>query len=159
MRKVIIFLLIILAPFLGCGDSSMDSLDPVIYLSYNYSTLELELIANVNGYRSSLDLPLLELHPFISHMAQGHNDDMISLGMASHDGFSLRVEILRGELNVISIGENVAYGYGTSMGILNAWIASEGHHRVLVRDSYTHHGLSIRANLDGRYYVTHIFIK
>jgi len=83
---------------------------------------------------------------------------MITTNTVSHDNFSSRKANLEQVVGAVRVGENVAYGFSTPQATLNAWIASEGH-RVNLLGNYTHYGLSIRENADGRKYYTNIFVK
>ena len=55
--------------------------------------------------------------------------------------------------------KNVAYGFNSSVGVVNAWLNSEGHRVIIENDNYTHFGISIEKNSEGRNYFTQMFIK
>jgi uncharacterized protein YkwD len=44
----------------------------------------------------------------------------------------------------LAAAENIAYGYTTAAGVLEAWLNSEGHRRNLENCRYTHHGVGLR---------------
>ena len=57
-----------------------------------------------------------------------------------------------------AVAENVGYGYRTSKAVVNAWLKSKGH-RENVEGEYSHVGISVRQDEDGKNYFTNIFIK
>ena len=56
------------------------------------------------------------------------------------------------------VSENVAYGYSSAQGVVNAWMNSQGHRENLEGD-YTDFDISAEQNNEGRWYFTNIFIK
>ena len=62
------------------------------------------------------------------------------------------------ELFSSTVRENVAYGYATASGVVNAWLNSEGHREVIEGD-FTHFDISAEKDENGRWYYTNIFIK
>jgi uncharacterized protein YkwD len=125
---------------------------------YVYNTEENTLISLINTYRIGQGLPELIAVDFISKQAEGHNDYMISQGVLSHDFFKNRYDAIVEALVARTVSENVAFNYRTPQAALNAWIASEEHQSNLVGD-YTHFGLSIRLDAEGKRYYTNIFMK
>ena len=125
---------------------------------YSHNTTELELLDLVNAYRVENGLNALQIIQHVSYKSEEHNNYMIATNTVSHDNFSSRKANLEQVIGAVRVGENVAYGFSTPQATLNAWIASEGH-RVNLLGNYTHYGLSIRENADGRKYYTNIFVK
>jgi uncharacterized protein YkwD len=126
--------------------------------NYKHSSDELDLLDDINTYRVSEGLNPLQIIEHISFKSNEHNQYMISVRNVSHDGFSERKTNLQVVLGAARVGENVAYGYSSSSSTINAWIKSESHHANLV-GNYTHFGISIKTDSDGKKYYTNMFIK
>lgn len=126
--------------------------------NYSHSVVELELLDEINTYRVSQGLNPLQIIEHISFKSSEHNEYMISVKNVSHNGFNERIANLKLVLGAARVGENVAYGYSTAISTINAWIKSESHHANLVGD-YTHFGVSIKKDADGKKYYTNMFIK
>ncbi len=125
----------------------------------SYSKIELEILELVNGHRS--DIGLLALNPLnvVSSVADTHTNYMIEAGQVSHDNFSQRSQALMNNANAKSVAENVAYGYSSAQGVLNGWLNSESHKKIIEDPNFTHFGISTDSNSEGRNYFTHIFIR
>jgi len=124
-----------------------------------YSTIELEILGLVNSHRESLGLKTLEDLDVISSVALSHTSYMAEIDKVNHDHFSERQENLILKADAISVGENVAYGYNSSKGVVEAWLKSDSHRAIIENENYTHFGISTEKNSDGRNYFTQIFIK
>ena len=125
---------------------------------YYHSSIELELLDNVNTYRVSIGLNPLEVIEHISFISSEHNDYMIATKTVTHEGFEGRKNNLKKVLGAYRVGENIAYGYSTSNATINAWVNSESHKANLEGD-YTHFGASIKTDDQGKKYYTNMFIK
>jgi uncharacterized protein YkwD len=163
MMKNVINLFALLFPILlltSCSSDaeSVESTAVETAKSYTHNATELELLDLVNAYRVENGLNALQIIQHISYKSEEHNNYMITTNTVSHDNFSSRKANLEQVVGAVRVGENVAYGFSTPQATLNAWIASEGH-RVNLLGNYTHYGLSIRENADGRKYYTNIFVK
>lgn len=163
MMKNVINLFALLLPILvltSCSSDaeSVESTAVETAKTYTHNTTELELLDLVNAYRVENGLNALQIIQHISYKSEEHNNYMIGTNTVSHDNFSSRKANLEQVVGAVRVGENVAYGFSTPQATLNAWIASEGH-RVNLLGNYTHFGLSIRENADGRKYYTNIFVK
>jgi len=124
-----------------------------------YSAMESEIVSLVNAHRTSLGLSALSTLNIVSGVADGHTDYMIEVGALSHDNFAERAQILMEQAGAKTVGENVGYGYSTAEGVVNAWIASDGHRKIMENPDYTHFGISTDSNTENRNYFTNIFIK
>lgn len=125
----------------------------------SYSDLETDILDLVNKHREKLNLANLSRLNIISSVADGHTDYMISTGKVNHDNFAERAQALTENANAKSVGENIAYGYGTAQGVVNGWLNSPEHKKIIEDPDYTHFGISTDADSDGRNYFTHIFIE
>lgn len=159
------FMLIFCALFLtSCSKDSLGeevaSYDQVATkkVEYNYNAIEVEILDELNLYRSALGLNELKPLANLSVESEGHNEYMIGEGIVSHDNFSIRASILMQEVGAKKVAENVGYGYRTSEAVVNAWLKSKGH-RENVEGDFTHFGISVRQDAEGKNYFTNIFIK
>jgi uncharacterized protein YkwD len=124
-----------------------------------YNTIELEVLDLVNTYRASKSLPSLQKMDIISSVAKSHSDYMVETGLVNHDNFPLRNKELINKANASSVGENVAYGFNSAEGVVNAWLKSDAHRSIIEREDFTHFGVSVETNKEGKKYFTHMFIK
>jgi len=126
--------------------------------SYEYSDFEIKILEDLNLYRKALGLEELKAIAQGSLESEDHNYYMINAGTVSHDNFSDRASYLMNVVGASRVGENVGYGYRTSEAMINAWLKSRGHKENIEGD-YTHFGISVRQDENGKNYVTNIFIK
>jgi len=124
-----------------------------------YSALEIEILNLVNGHRETLGLKTLTRLNIISGVADGHTDYMVKKGVVNHDNFNFRTETLTNKAGATSVGENVAFGFSSAQGVLNGWLNSEEHKKIIENENYTHFGISTESNSEGRNYFTQIFIS
>jgi uncharacterized protein YkwD len=124
-----------------------------------YSKMELEILDLINEHRQSLSMQTLDELDIISSVALSHSAYMVEVDEVNHDGFPQRQENLVEKANATSVGENVAYGFQSAAGVVNAWLNSADHKAIIENESYTHFGISIEQNSEGRNYFTQIFIK
>lgn len=127
-------------------------------LIYKHNPSELETMTLINEYRASIGLVTLKINNYISHKSEEHNTYMINNKMASHNGFTSRSEDLISTLGAKKVGENVGYNYSTPQAVVKAWLNSPKHKENLDGD-YTHFGISIKQNPEGKNYYTNIFAK
>ena len=125
----------------------------------SYSEIETEILNLVNEHRKSIGLSNLSLLNIISGVADGHTNYMIEEGVVSHDNFNQRTESLIKNANAQSVAENVAYGYSSAQSVLNGWLNSDSHRKIIESETYTHFGISTESNDENRNYFTQIFIK
>ncbi|MBT8296623.1 MAG: CAP domain-containing protein [Gramella sp.] len=125
---------------------------------YNYTAIEAEILEEVNIYRKVQGLNELKAMAELSVESEGHNKHMINEGEVSHDNFSLRASTLMNRVGAKSVAENVGFGYRTAEAVVNAWLKSQGH-RENIEGTYTHFGISVRQEAEGKNYFTNIFIK
>lgn len=123
-----------------------------------YSVIEAEILSLVNTHRESLGLSELTPLSIVSNVADTHTNYMIETGKVSHDNFSERSQNLIENAKAKSVGENVAYGFSSAKGVVNGWLNSDGHRKIIENPNYTHFGISTESNNNGRNYFTHIFI-
>jgi len=124
----------------------------------SYSSIETEILDLVNEHRQSLGLKTLTPLSIISGVADGHTDYMVEKGVVNHDYFNERSATLTNKAGAKSVGENVAYGFNSAQAVLNGWLKSTEHKKIIENESYTHFGISTESNEEGRNYFTQIFI-
>ena len=124
-----------------------------------YSDIEIEILDLVNEYRKGMNLSELKRLDIVSSVANTHTNYMIEVGQISHDNFDQRSQTLMKNSQAKKVGENVAYGYSSAKGVVNGWLNSAGHKKVIESTEYTHFGISTDSNKEGRNYFTHIFIN
>lgn len=149
--------------FLSCSNEEATSgtnNNIAIYsnVTYKYTTEELEVLNLVNNYRASKGLNTLGKLDIISTVSEGHDNYMIAIGQISHNNFADRHQALVNGAGAKTVSENLAYNFTSPQGVVNAWIASEGHRHNMEGD-FTHFGIAIRENSQGKKYYTNIFIK
>lgn len=167
MNKITLtgFMLILCTLFLtSCSKDNLQdevtAYDQVVTerIEYNYSTIEVEILDELNLYRKALGLAELNVLTELSMTSEDHNEYMINMGEVSHDNFSQRASYLMNQIGAKSVAENVGFGYKTAEAVVNAWLKSKGH-RENVEGEYTHFGISVRQDAEGKNYFTNIFIK
>ena len=127
-------------------------------MDYIYDSSELEAMNFINTYRVSVGLNELQQINHISYKSEEHDHYMIRNNVVNHNDFVARSENLISVLGAKRVGENIAYNYNTPQSVVKAWLNSPTHKENLEGD-YTHFGISIRTNPDGKKYYTNIFVK
>jgi uncharacterized protein YkwD len=152
--KILLFFISLL--FISCSKSQ----DQEIYTqySYNFSQEEHDVMHVTNIYRNSIELDTLKSNQHISYICSQHNDYMILNDTMNHNYFYNRSENIIKTLHAYHVGEVLACNYNSPQSVLNAWLSSPGHKKIIEGD-FTNFGISIREDLDGRKYYTFIFVK
>lgn len=124
-----------------------------------YSSLEFEILEIINDYRVSMNLSPLKKLNIISSVAFSHTDYMVKSGEVNHYNFGERQQLLITNANAKSVGENVAYGFNTAQGVVNAWLNSDEHRALIENSAYNNVGISTEKNSENRNYFTLMFIE
>ena len=132
--------------------------NPQKFVEYTYSPSELETMNLINNYRVSLGLNSLQQINYISHKSEGHDNYMIANNVVNHNDFVARSEDIMKVVGAKTVSENIAYNYNTPQGAFEAWLNSPSHKGNIV-GNFTHFGIAIRLNADGKKYYTNIFVK
>jgi uncharacterized protein YkwD len=143
------------------SDSSEDpnsSSDTMKVMDYTYNSSELDAMNLINTYRVSVGLNALQQINHISYKSEEHDHYMIANDVVNHNDFVARSENLISVLNAKRVGENIAYNYNTPQSVVNAWLNSPTHKENIEGD-YTHFGIAIKTNQEGKKYYTNIFVK
>lgn len=157
--SILILSLLVLSSCTPEDESPLFEKTEISTRSYSYTDLEMEILQLVNEHRADLGLNTLEILDVISNVALPHTNYMIEVDQVSHDNFLLRQKELVEHANAKSVGENVAYGFNSAKGVVNAWIQSDNHRKIMEDPKYTHFGISTDSNVEGRNYFTQIFIE
>lgn len=126
------------------------------------STLEEELLTQINEWRRSQGKGMLQLDCVLTIIAQNYSEDMKERHYFSHvdpEGEMLQDRLVAAGIRTPKSGENLAQIKGNFCPeeVLDAWLKSLSHRKNLEEDSFTKTGLSIALDKDGVYYVTQIF--
>jgi len=127
-------------------------------VSYTYSSFEIETMNLINSHRVSIGLKALEQNNYISLKSEEHDNYMIANNILNHYDFTARSQNIMDVLGAKNVGENIAYNYNTPQSVLDAWLNSPTHKEYIEGD-FTHFGISIRVNAEGKRYYTNIFAK
>ena len=125
---------------------------------YTHSSFELQVLDLVNQDRVNKGLNALAIIEEISYLSSTHDDYMITEGTASHDNFETRKATLNSKLGAVMVGENVATGFNTAESVLAAWNNSPAH-KANLEGNYTHYGLAVKADANGKKYYTLLLIR
>lgn len=157
----IVFLVLVSISIVSCSKEEAASA-PVdlsqVNAKYVYTTDETQVMALVNNYRVSIGMKTLEKIDYISIKSEEHDNYMISTGAVNHNYFQDRYENLVQVVGAKNVSENLAYNYATPESVFNAWLNSTGH-KANIEGDFTHFGISIRTNSEGKKYYTNIFVK
>lgn len=160
--KLLYLTLVCFLSLSACSKDSVEVNDISKNLELNdnfaYSTIEIEILDAVNSYRKSIGLTVLQKLDNITIEAVDHTQYMVNLNVVNHDNFNKRYQNLVQEIGARAVSENVGFGYRTSEAVVEAWIKSEGH-RENIEGNYTHFGISVEQDKDGKNYFTNIFVR
>jgi uncharacterized protein YkwD len=124
------------------------------------SSVEKEILRYTNEFRQSKGKPTLVMEDIINRQAEKHARNMAKGKTPfGHQGFKDRVNAIKSETGFISsAAENVAYGNMTAKEVVQGWIKSPSHRKNLL-GNYTHIGIGVAQNKNGRLYFTQVFIR
>jgi len=127
-------------------------------MTYTYNPSEIESMTLINAYRVSIGLNQLKEINHISYKSEEHVEYMIINNVVNHNDFVSRSENIMEILGAKSVSENIAYNFNSPQAALDAWLKSASH-KANIEGNFTHFGISIRQNADGKKYYTNIFAK
>lgn len=123
-----------------------------------YTAMETDVLNAVNDYRLSIGLNALSKVDEITFQADDHTMYMSSNEVVNHNNFNVRYSNLVTGVGAKSVAENVAFGYSNADAVVKAWIKSDGH-RENIEGDFTHFGIAIDQDKNGKNYFTNIFIR
>jgi len=117
-----------------------------------------EMLSLVNKHRTAIGLAELQAdRSMATALAVDHTFYMIEQDRISHDNFQSRRQTLKNDgANIV--GENVASGYETAQGVVDAWLNSPAH-RAIIEGPYSHAGFGVIQDDRGRFYFTQLFYQ
>jgi len=134
---------------------SWSSVDPNNANSLDEATTTNQLILMVNNYRESIGKPLLIRNATADKLAAEHASYMVSNKDVSTDNFETRWEALELKENAQEVSENVGVDISAEKAmnayLSRVWLKSN------VEGNYTHTGIAVKKDTDGRYFYTQIF--
>ncbi|MEO8517380.1 MAG: CAP domain-containing protein [Flavobacterium sp.] len=158
----IVLLALVSISIVSCSKDEVASTPVVdaaqVNAKYDYTADETQTMQLINDYRISKGLNKLEIIDYISFKSEEHDQYMISTGAMNHNFFQDRAQSLIQALGATNVSENLAYNYSTPQSVLTAWLNSAGHKENIEGD-FSHFGISIRVNAEGKKYYTNMFIK
>ena len=163
LSKIALFLLVSISIVSCSKDEEATTAEQVVNTAqlnakYNYVAEEEEVLVLINNYRASHNLKVLEKVDYISFKSEEHDNYMISTGQMTHNFFQDRFENIVQALGAKNVSENLAYNFSSAQAVFNAWLNSPSH-KANIDGDFTHFGISIRANAEGKKYYTNIFMK
>jgi uncharacterized protein YkwD len=149
--------------FFSCSSNDTDDIYQqqveVADINLSYSAIEAEITTLINEYRIENELASLNILNIISYKAGTHSEYMAEIGEANHDNFNERYQYLVENASAVKASENVAFGYRSAQGVVNAWLNSPSHKEIIIDPTFTDFGIATKMDSDGNYYFTNIFIK
>ena len=154
LRNICFIILMGLLLFTSC---SKDDAEP------NIPVIKLELLELVNEVRSQgyncngtyfSPVEQLTWNDKLYKAAQLHAEDMSENNYFSHnsaDGRTPQNRIAEQDYNWRAFGENIAYGFNSAQGVLNAWLSSDGHCRNIMKREFSEIGIGYAEK--GHYWV------
>jgi len=115
-------------------------------LGYATDVSSQALLASTNTERFNLGKSNLQLDPKLSSAAQAKANDMVTRNYWSHttpDGQQPWKFIAAAGYSYQTAGENLAYGFGTSSEVLEAWMHSPEHRANVLNDTYSQVGFAV----------------
>jgi uncharacterized protein YkwD len=109
----------------------------------------MQILDVVNATRRSSGCGGLVLDPRLRRAATEHTADMAATGRLSHTGSDGSTPTQRAAAHGYPgpVGENIARGYDSTLTVMQAWLASEGHHANIVNCDF--HSLGVGHLADG----------
>jgi uncharacterized protein YkwD len=104
--------------------------------------LRAAVVCLINQQRASRHLPALHASRLLDRSAQGWTNAMVSSDVFSH-GTNFAGRISAAGYVWRSAGENIATGFQTPRGVVNAWMASTGHCQNILNPTYGNVGTGV----------------
>ncbi len=133
------------------------NLDSIPNLAIDYNLAD-DLVAAINNYRIGINIePLESSVDLANELALNHAVYMRQNAVTNHKYFFTRSHILR-ENGAINVAETVAYGYTSAESVVNAWLKSVGHRKVLEGD-FNRVGIGVVKDSKRKNYFTVLLFK
>ncbi|WP_038262233.1 CAP domain-containing protein [Zhouia amylolytica] len=161
MKSIMLLASLIMMPvlFTSCSKEELISdQNLAIDIKIEDANLQEDVIDLINDHRIEIGLNTLNFLEIVKTVAATHTDYMIEKGEVSHEFFFTREKELKEKADAELVGENVAYGFSTAKGVVDAWLNSNKH-RENINGDFTHVGVSAKKNAEGRVYYTLMLVK
>lgn len=156
----IFLILLVLSGLASCGKDSEKSKPIMTIRPVKPAPSTANYFEIVNEYRIKIGMRPFIYSSFISEIAQGHSRFMSEgYGRFGHGGWRSRCARLRSEMRSDLCGEIVAMGQRTPEAVLEAWLGSHEHRIAIENPRYTHTGIGVAKNAEGRLYWTQMFLE
>lgn len=156
MRMAIAVSILVVLLAGSCSSESLDN--TTIPEAVSLTSVEQDLLNIVNSHRRSLGYADLIFNEVAYDYANSHNDYMIVNGSLSHDNFSARASGITSKVNAEMVAENVAKDYPSADLALESWLNSPSHRKTIEGD-FTHTGISVKKDPNGKLYYTQLFYR
>lgn len=129
-------------------------------------SIDEQVLALVNQQRRQAGLKAVQLDPRLTAAAQAHSQDMALndfFGHVGSNGSQADDRILSAGYNYSVMGENVAAGFATAAGVVQAWMNSPGHRQNILHPMLREMGVGLyllendTGAVNYRYYWTQTF--
>ena len=114
-----------------------------------------EVLNLVNAERRKVGSANLRNHDLLAQAARQRSIDMAASGNLTHNGW---VSVIRQYgYGGGTLGENIAYGYGTPASVVGGWMNSDGHRGNILWNGYADSGVGCVKDQRGRIWWTQDF--
>lgn len=114
-----------------------------------YAELKQGIVQLINEERRSLGLNELEVSAKVMQAAGIRADECTVLFDHTRPNGKSYNTVFKDVGLSSSGGEIIAAGFNTARGVVDAWIASPGHHKIMTQDNYNYIGVGIAPDLHG----------
>lgn len=163
VRRLVPLLLagLLLVPFAGPAAAAVaPTADPVL------TQAGLDLVTMTNRQRTALGLVALQIDPDLMAVARDRANVMAATDVMSHvesDGRNVFDRLNDAGLTWYGAGEIITWNhypveYSTAEAI-RAWMASAGHHAIMVSNGYNYVGFGAAVSASGKRYYAGVFVK
>lgn len=153
-------ILLLLCGLASCGKDSSESKSITTIRPVKPSVSTENYFDIVNNHRVKIGLRPFIYSPTIAEVAYGHSRFMSEgYGRFGHGGWRNRCSRLRNDMRTNLCGEIVAMGQRTPEAVLEAWLNSPEHRSAIENPRYTHTGVGVAKNQEGRLYWTQMFVE
>jgi len=133
---------------------NLDSI-PNLAIDYNLAN---DLAQAINNYRTDIGvMPLEPSFDLAEDLALNHSVYMRQNEVTNHKYFFTRSQLLK-DTGAKKVAEAVAYGYTSPQSVINAWLKSSGHKKVLEGD-FNRVGIGIVKDIKRKNYFTVLLFK
>jgi len=112
--------------------------------------MESQFRSSINGLRGSVGVAALASDGSLNSYARNWARQMAETGDFSHSN----IGDLLGPWS--TVGENISWGYSVQS-MFNGLVGSTGHYNNMVNPAFTHLGVGVWVDADGKIWTTHVF--